>query len=211
MSNDHKEYLESLSDIRAMMDKSSRFISLSGLSGVFAGIWSLIGAIFAYLLIFTTTFNHLDDYRKLFFLFTIAFGVIFMSLLTGIYFTNRNAEKRSQNIWTKSSQLLIINMSIPLVTGGVFSMIMVYHQLYVLIAPAMLLFYGMALLNSSKYTLEEIRYLGITEIILGIFSSIYLGYGIYFWAIGFGVAHIVYGLVMYAKYEKEDNSVKTNQ
>ncbi len=44
-----KEQLEALSDIRSMMEQSSRFISLSGLSGIFAGITALVGAGLAYL------------------------------------------------------------------------------------------------------------------------------------------------------------------
>jgi hypothetical protein len=67
-------------------------------------------------------------------------------------------------------------------------------------------FYGLALVNASKYTLTDIRYLGITEIILGILNIFFLRRGLYFWALGFGVLHIIYGLVMWWKYER---AVKT--
>jgi hypothetical protein len=43
--------------------------------------------------------------------------------------------------------------------------------------------------------------LGITEIILGLMSSWLIGYGLLFWAVGFGVMHIFYGLMMYFRYE----------
>jgi hypothetical protein len=44
--------------------------------------------------------------------------------------------------------------------------------------------------------------LGICEIGLGLIASIYMGYGLLFWAVGFGVLHIIYGIVMYMKYER---------
>jgi hypothetical protein len=66
----------------------------------------------------------------------------------------------------------------------------------------MLIFYGLALLNASKYTLKEIRYLGMSEICLGLIASAWVQFGIVFWGIGFGMLHIIYGTFMYFKYEK---------
>jgi hypothetical protein len=66
----------------------------------------------------------------------------------------------------------------------------------------MLIFYGLALINASKYTYNDIRYLGISELLIGLCSTLFLGYGLFFWAAGFGLAHIVYGALMYFKYDK---------
>jgi hypothetical protein len=75
-------------------------------------------------------------------------------------------------------------------------------EYYVLIPPACLIFYGLALVNASKYTLGEVRYLGYGQLILGVINIWLPEYGLYFWAAGFGVLHIVYGLVMWYRYEK---------
>ena len=56
--------------------------------------------------------------------------------------------------------------------------------------------------NASKYTLNDIRYLGLTEIFLGLVALVFLEYSLLFWAIGFGLVHIIYGIVMYYKYER---------
>ncbi len=96
---------------------------------------------------------------------------------------------------------MIINLLIPLVAGGIFCLILIYHKLLFLIASATLIFYGLALINGSKYTLHEIRYLGISEIFLGLLASVFTGYGLVFWTIGFGVLHIIYGILMYLKHE----------
>jgi hypothetical protein len=68
-------------------------------------------------------------------------------------------------------------------------------------APAMLIFYGLALINASPNLFDEIRYLGYSEILIGLLAAAFIGYGLYFWAFGFGVLHIAYGLVMYKKYD----------
>jgi len=202
------QHLDTLTEIRSLMEKSTKFISLSGLSGIVAGIFALIGAAIAYYYLVATNYEgeylmngraNMDFYR---FFFLNAGFVLVSSLTFGAYFTIRKAKKNKQKIWDQTSKRLLINLLLPLVTGGFFCLILMYHGLVGLIAPATLIFYGLALLNASKYTLNDIRYLGICEIILGLIASIYIGYGLVFWAIGFGILHIVYGFVMYFKYEK---------
>jgi hypothetical protein len=97
-------------------------------------------------------------------------------------------------------------MLIPLVAGGIFCIAMLYHggAFILLISPAMLIFYGLSLVNGSKYTLHDIRYLGCLEIVLGLIAVFNLGYGIIFWALGFGVLHIIYGALMWFKYDRNN-------
>lgn len=210
--NKENEHLQALSDIRSMMEKSSRFISLSGLSGVFAGTFALIGAAAVYWKA-NRTFDMVEYYNRsdgalsspqdfLIFMLVDAFLVLLASLIAGIVLTMRKAKQKGQSIWDATSKRLLINMLIPLAAGGFFCLILLYHGLIGLVAPATLLFYGLALLNASKYTLDDIRYLGIFQIVLGLISSLFIGYGLLFWALGFGVLHIVYGILMYNKYEK---------
>jgi len=71
-----------------------------------------------------------------------------------------------------------------------------------LIAPVMLVFYGLALINASKYTLNDIRYLGYAETVIGLIACFFVDYGLLAWTIGFGALHIIYGLMMFYKYEK---------
>ena len=202
------KYLNDISEIKNMMNKSSRFISLSGLSGVLAGIYSLIGAFLAYKIIYTDI-NSLGTYRNLvvteesmFQLFTIAFGVIVLSLITGICLSFKKAKKHGENFWDASSKRLLINFMIPLATGGFFILFMIEKEIYGYVAPLTLIFYGLACVNASKYTIGDVRYLGITLLILGLISSYFIGFGLLFWALGFGFCHLFYGGVMYFKYER---------
>jgi hypothetical protein len=207
------EHLEALTEIRSMMERSSRFISLSGLSGVFAGIYALIGAgaAYCYLHLGFSSSNYYEyayssdgSSKKDFFtfFFTDAGLVLFASILTGYILTSRKAKKAGQKIVDKTALRLAINLFIPLIAGGVFCLSLLSHKQVGLIAPCMLLFYGLALINASKYTLDDIRYLGLCQVGLGLLSSYFIGYGLLFWALGFGVLHIVYGISMYNKYER---------
>lgn len=210
---ENREPLETLTEIRSLMERSSRFISLSGLSGVFAGIYALIGAFAAYKYLnldssssryyeyaFTPSGERNSSFFEFFFLDAVC--VLIASIATGVILTTRQAKKNGQKIWDPTAKRLIINLTVPLISGGLFCLALLYHDVIGLIAPATLIFYGLALLNASKYTLNDIRYLGISEIVLGIISSFFIGYGLLFWAIGFGVLHIIYGIVMYQKYER---------
>ncbi|MDQ7949379.1 MAG: hypothetical protein REI78_00115 [Pedobacter sp.] len=209
MSN-QQEQLNALNDIRKMMDRSSRFISLSGLSGIFAGVTALVSAYFAHGLLAEYAKDGADPYSgignsliegNIMLLGAVTFMV---ALFGATLFTMRQSRKKNLPIWDKTAKNLLINLAIPLLTGGVFILALLYNQLgsYGLIAPSCLLFYGLALLNAGKYTYSDIRFLGICEIILGLISLFNIGYGLYFWAFGFGILHILYGLIMYFKYER---------
>jgi len=128
--------------------------------------------------------------------------VFIFAVAGGIFFTTRKAKQKGQKIWDKLTQKLLLNLLIPLVVGGIFCLALMKHGAFGLVAPATLVFYGLALVNGGKYTLSDIHYLGLSEIVLGLIALFNIGYGLEFWAIGFGVLHIVYGTIMYFKYEK---------
>lgn len=201
-----------------MMERSSRFISLSGLSGVAAGCCALVGAWFAYDVIHgegrsSTTpgssYGSLEPETSVSFgdflghsLFSIALFTFLAALLFAFLFTYIRSQKTNIPIWGHTAQRLMFNVSIPMIVGGIFLWKMIESGIFGLVAPGCLIFYGLALVNASKYTLREVRYLGFLQIILGLVNLWFIGYGLYFWAAGFGLLHIIYGGVMWWKYEK---------
>ena len=207
-----QEQLEALKDIRKMMQESSRFLSLSGLSGVFAGVYALAGAWLGHNVI--STFNAgyprgCDNFEVAYKtlqlqIVAICLVVLVMSIGTAYFFTAKKARKHHQNLFDKTSMRLLISMLVPLVAGGLFcfALLLQKNAFVLMVAPAMLLFYGTALVNSGKYTVHDIRFLGYFEIIFGLLAAFFPGHGILFWALGFGILHIVYGITIYFKYEK---------
>lgn len=209
MTTENTNHLEAIQDIRNMMKKSTRFLSLSGLSGVFAGIYALVGAYVAYEYCQSIINNMINgkseniNANNIYFNFIlIAACILFLSIITAYYFSNRKAKRMGQKLFDHTAIRVLINLCIPLVAGGVFCLALLYHGSIVYIAPAMLLFYGLALINASKYTYDDIRYFGICEILLGLINAFNLGNGLLYWALGFGLLHIVYGATMWFKYEK---------
>lgn len=203
----NQKHQEDLAHIRSMMERSSRFISLSGLSGVFAGLSALIGGLYTYMLLE----NHGIGYYRgqdvvlpenlVSHLIVTALVVLLFALTFGIFFTMRKSKKYNLPIWTSATKNMLFNLAVPLAVGGIFCLALVFHGIYGLIAPATLIFYGLAVINAEKYTFSDIKYLGFSELVLGCISLFYIGYGLIFWIIGFGILHIVYGLVMFKKYK----------
>ncbi len=204
------ETLQEINDIKRIMERSSRFISLSGLSGIAVGLCALTGAFIANNIIGGYYFEHNhgrasgnEDFTSLKFrLLLLAAFVLAAALMLAFIFTWRRARQNHLPIWDLTARKLIWNVTIPLVSGGLFILAMLQYSEWRFVAPACLIFYGLALVNGSKYTLTDIRYLGYMEIVLGLANTQYTGYGLYFWAAGFGVLHIVYGVIMWWKYEK---------
>lgn len=205
----NQEHLKNLSEIRSLMERSSSFLSLSGLSGVCTGILGIITFLISYLRLFPyydkfgTRYNirEMKNEAVIFFLFFSAL-VLLITFIEVIYFTYRKAKKKGLPLWDGSAKRLLFNLFIPLMTGGLFCLILVYHEIYFLIPASMLIFYGIALFNAGKYTLHDVRYLGISELILGLLAAFFPLTGLWFWGIGFGAMNIVYGIVMYVKYER---------
>ena len=212
--NEQEQSLETLQDIKRMMERSSRFISLSGLSGISAGVCALTGAWFAYPyvsgykdFIIDRHIAYHPGYGNLLniWLFWIAAATFFSALISAFIFTWIKSMREGIPIWGKTAKRLIINVSIPLVAGGIFLFKLIHFETFGLVAPGCLIFYGLALINASKYTFDEVRYLGYFQILLGLVNLWYVGYGLYFWAMGFGILHIVYGAYMWLKYDRKDN------
>lgn len=201
---DTQNYLQDLKEIKELMNKSTLFISLSGLSGILAGIYALIGAAVVYYLIENHEGYYITLESKTFKLIVLtAMVVLLASLVTAYIMTVNKATKAGEKMWNPASKRLLINFLIPLITGGIFALLLLRNGSYGLVAPVTLIFYGLACVNASKYTLRDVRYLGITEIILGLLAVEFSGYGLYFWVLGFGVCHIVYGSLMHFKYDRK--------
>lgn len=198
-----ENYLRDIQDIKKMMDRSSQFLSLSGLAGVMAGIYALIGAYFVNRL-YDFNYGHYITLESTSFklMIAIAGSVLVLSVVTAYILTARKAKKQGETVWNSITKRLAINFMIPLLTGGIFAVLLIKNEYYGLIAPITLLFYGLSIINASKYTVRDVRYLGLTIIVIGLLATAFMGYGLEFWALGFGVCHIIYGTVMHFKYDR---------
>nr|WP_319400134.1 hypothetical protein [uncultured Carboxylicivirga sp.] len=209
---DKNPTIQDIRAIRQMMEDSSKFLSLSGLSGVAAGLTAIIGAIIAYFFVLDTgtikyneymvNLSHGNTFTIRLQLLGVAIGVLVIAVTLAWWLSFRKAKKVNLPFWTHTAKKMIWSMLSVLVVGGLFSLILIYQQDIRLVASVMLIFYGLSLLMASRYTQRDIEYLGYIEIILGLAAGLFLNYGLLFWTLGFGVFHIIYGIVMYIKYDR---------
>lgn len=200
--------IEEIDAIRSIMERSTRFLSLSGLSGIVAGLIAIAGSLVAIFLIlggetdgnFTMLASGPEGMAQMLFIDSLI--VLTLAVLSALILSYRKASRQKQKIWSPVTRRLLLHMSIPLITGGLFILILYNRELYNLIIPCMLVFYGVALVNAGKFTFDEIFYLGIFEIVTGLTAGILPQYGIFLWIFGFGILHIFYGLIMHRKYDR---------
>lgn len=203
--NQQQQSFEALQDIKKMMERSSRFISLSGWSGIAAGSCALVGAWLAYhqIDLFYPDRGYYQNVIQLEKnLVIIAVSIFFSAFILAFLFTYFRSRKNNTPVWSATTRRLLFNTLLPMVAGGFIILRMLEINDYGMIAPTCLILYGVGLVNGSRHTLGEVRYLGYGQIILGIINLWLPGKGLFFWAIGFGLLHIIYGAVMWWKYER---------
>jgi hypothetical protein len=205
------ETLDALQEIRSIMDRSARFISLSGWSGIWAGCTALVGSAIAWTWLQEPAYSgfgrHSEasvgyfDSMTMRFIY-LAACVALVAFTGGFYFTYRKAHRQGHKLWNNASRQMLLSLFFPLFAGGVFSVVFIYYGCGFFVGAACLTFYGLALISASRHTLSDIRYLGMFDVALGCAALFFPGFGLYFWALGFGVLHILYGAIMWNKYDK---------
>jgi MFS family permease len=203
---EEQEYIRDIAEIRSMMERSTKFLSLSGWAGIMAGIYALAGAYIAY-----AVFDfHPDaiDYRagnggsSLLNVIFLAVSILLLAIGTAISLSSKNANKKGEKVWNATSRRLLGSMAVPLVAGGLLALIFIAKDLVGLVAPTTLIFYGLALFSASKFTYEDVKYLGLIQVALGIFGAYFIPWSLLLWALGFGLVHIGYGIYIHNKYER---------
>lgn len=195
--------MRDLREIRSIMERSTKFLSLSGISGVLAGIYALAGAYLA--------FQIFEDQEALVYgspsgeqvgdLLMIGFTVLVLAVTTAVVLSVRKAKKRGERVWNPAAKRMLVNMAVPLVTGGLLVLLLLAKGLIMLMAPVTLIFYGLALYNASKFTYSDVKYFGFVQLLLGLLGVYFTQYSLLFWTLGFGVMHIIYGIYVNYKYE----------
>ncbi|MFD1143555.1 hypothetical protein ACFQ4C_20680 [Larkinella insperata] len=209
----YQEQLATLEEIRSLMQRSSRFTSLSGLSGVAVGLLALAGTglvnwhLNQQNLLYQDVYQGRINQETAIFLVTVVLSLFILAVGSVLLLTGLKAQKSGQAIWHHQGQRLFSNLFIPIAVGGLFCLILLYHNILYLVAPCMLIFYGLALIHSSKYTFSEIRYLGLGEIALGLLACFQIEYGLIAWGMGFGGLNILYGALIHYTYERNGSNL----
>ena len=200
-----QDHRRDLVEIRSMMERSSKFVWLSSWAGIMAGIYALAGAYIAWKVLNFSPDKILyteGEMPNLAPIVLLALGVLVIAAISAIYFSYARARQRGEKAWNATVRRLLVNIMVPLIAGGLLILIMIAQGFIGFIAPFSLLFYGLALYNASKFTYQEVRVLGVAQILLGLTGSYFVAYGLLLWALGFGIVHIIYGIYIHYKYER---------
>lgn len=202
-----ENYKDDIQHIRRIMERSSSFISLSGWSGISAGIIAIMGAVGSWILFAQHQINYFDGQQNnysnelIYKLLCLAIMTLALAGIAAFYFTNKKAKRLNMPLWSSVTKHMLIQLAVPLIAGGLFCLSLLWYKLFYLVAPSTLVFYGLSLTSASKYMNRELFNLGLLEIVLGLVGILYPGYGLILWSVGFGLLHIVYGTYMQINYK----------
>ena len=213
---ENKEVLSTLNEIRNLMERSSKILSLSGMSAIFVGVYACMAAVVAHYMIEGESFLmgelsalpwlNVNPSNKLQWMICLALCLIVLCLITSFFFAYRKALRNKQQfVFDLTARRLLWSFFVPMLTGCILCFSLIRLQQYDLLSSIMLVFYGIALINLSNYTYSNTRYLGYAELLLGLVNSFCLGYSLLFWTAGFGIFHIIYGFIFYLKYDWKKN------
>jgi hypothetical protein len=204
-----QDYIQDIAEIRSMMERSSKFLSLSGWAGIMAGLYALVGAYITYSVFdfrpnaihYETSGNGTLPPNILSILF-LAVAVLTLSVGTAVVLSAKKASKNGEKIWNATSRRLLVTTAVPLAAGGILILLLMMKGMTGLAAPLTLIFYCLALFSASKFTYDDVRSLGLIQVLLGLAGIWAIEWSILFWAVGFGLVHIIYGIYIHYKYER---------
>lgn len=199
---------EELAEIKSMMERSTRFLSLSGLSGILAGVYALAAASIAWYWIYYPSNSWGTGAESLSFrdlvnrLLLLGLITLIAAVSTAYVLSKKKGTATTQPFWSPASKRFLQSLFLPVALGGFFCFALLHESAFELIPAALLLFYGIGLVQSAQYTLGEIKNLGFTQLVLGLLAAFFPAFGLLCWALGFGVFHLIYGTLMYFRHER---------
>ena len=199
---ENKEVISTLNDIKDMMERSSKFKAISGLSIIIVGILASLVSAYIYFFLGDYSINTPAKWRLTAWI-AIAFLVVAFSTVFVMAYLKARRNHLRFNFDTTLRRLLL-NFFIPLGAGGLLCIALLMQQHYGLVSSITLVFYGLALINCSHFSYPALRYLGYAELALGLVDCFLVNYALLTWFIGFGVFHIVFGIIFIVKYGRRN-------
>jgi hypothetical protein len=205
MSN-HLPPDQQIKAIHEMMERSTRFLHISGMAGILAGFIAIVASWIAINSFAfepdSYTYNYSEMGGNLWNIVYLGLSTLVVSFGLGLVLARRNAYKKGSPGWNPTARRMLIYFATPLLTGGLVILLFWLKGFVALAAPLSLIFYGLALLHASHFTLTDIRYLGLIELLLGLVALYWIQHSLLIWALGFGMVHIGYGFYIYLRYER---------
>ncbi len=201
----NNDAINTLREIKDIMQKSSRFENISGFSIIIIGIYASIVSLGAWLLLGKhEPYSWLPTWSTDFALNTpgrtwtailcalVLLVVSFGTVCLMSYFKTKRVNHRF--VFDHTVRRSLWAFFVPAATGGLLCLAMLQQGHYGITSSFMLVFYGLALINCAHHTTSRLALLGYVELLLGIVDCFVVSHGILFWFLGFGLWHIIFGI-----------------
>lgn len=180
-----REAEQTLSTIRTLMERSTRYTNLSGHAGIAAGVLTLVGCLLRMEL--KTPF------------FPTWLGVLVAACCANVYFTAEMARANGEPLWTRQAKTALLALTPSFLAALVLTVVLERAGQRALLPGIWMLLWGCGTLALSFFTPRVISLLGATFMGAGSVTLL-LPPGSDAVAMGltFGAIHLVYGVVLTA-------------
>ncbi|MBQ1408707.1 MAG: hypothetical protein IIY87_03000 [Bacteroidales bacterium] len=196
----NNDALRDIKDIRSMMERSSRFLSISGWGVAAVGIIAIVAAWIAYKVFSDGTLFGYTHYLWAYKTKVAVVGSLILVVFCGmiVFFSSVIMARRRgvKFVFDKTMRRTVLNFSIPLLAGGILCLALVLEGHYGLTSSIMLIFYGLALINCHHFSHPVLGTLGYLELLLGLVDCFTVTHALLLWAVGFGLLHLIFGIYL---------------
>lgn len=194
---------ESIKVIRDIMERSAGYTIFSGLSGIIAGLLSLIGC---YLSEQVWAGEQTIDQNAHYLI--IWFSILALAIVQDRVLAERKARKSGQTTWTPATYQAIKAILPGMCLAFALSLRALIIYDYDAIPAICILGYAVSLCAAGMFSIYELRVFGVVQLVTGVIALFlpliprfnHPQTALYFMALSFGVYHIIYGLIMWRKY-----------
>jgi len=185
----HVRAMDNLSFIRQTMERATAFTAVPGWGGVAMGVLALAAALVA------DTRPSAAEWAATW-LVTSA-----LALTLGGWTMAAKARRAGTTVFSYSGRRFVLSYLPPLAVGALLSGVLVRAGLYEALPGTWLLLYGTGVVTGGAFSVRVVPLMGLCFMGLGVVALFGpAGWGNVLMAAGFGVLHIVFGLIIARRY-----------
>jgi hypothetical protein len=195
-----EEARENLRVIRQTMERSTKYSTLSGLSGVLIGLAAIAGVLATNWLTGDAP-PGASVYRHPSALALVWVSVLVMAVAIDFACNKRRAARVGKHVVSPLGAHIVLAALPAFLAGGVLTLFFYQHALLYYVWGVWMLSYGLAISAVGLFSVKPVLALGAAFVLAGAVTLLLpLPYHLYMMALTFGGFHIGYGVVMARKH-----------
>ena len=185
----HDRAMDNLRFIRETMERSTSFTAVSGVAGMIMGAVAMVAAVVA------STRRTPEAWLLTWLIAALVAG------LAALWAMIRKARASGVSLLSGPGSKFALFFTPPIVVGALLTAALVRVDLLSVLPGAWLLLYGTAVVSGGAFSVRIVPMMGVGFMLVGALALFAPpAWGDEFMAVGFGVLHIVFGLVIWRKH-----------